>query len=124
MANVLEAPIIRAVRYRCEVEARLDWEGEEHAATMLDVSRTGAFVQTELDLQVGDSLLMRVALPGGDPVGFQVTVMRLGKTLRDMKHPRVSNLTIRVRGVGLQFDELPEDEVSRLEGFLELLDER
>ncbi|MFL5319575.1 MAG: PilZ domain-containing protein [Myxococcaceae bacterium] len=124
MSSALSAPPVRPVRYRCELDARVEWEGQRHPARILDLSRTGAFIETQLDLQVGDRARVGLALPGGDPVFLDVVVVRLGKTLRDMRHPRVHNLTVRAIGVGVQFVEVPDEDATRLDGFLELLDER
>lgn len=124
MSATLDAAPIRPVRYRCELDARIEWQGQRHAARILDLSRTGAFVETSLDLQVDDVAKLGLALPGGDPVFVPVTVMRLGKTLRELRGTRVHNLVVRAVGVGVRFDDIPDEDVPRLEGFLELLDER
>lgn len=122
--NPVHPVLGRPVRYKCEVEARAEVEGKKTAATILDISRTGVFVETQLDLQVGDTFKLGLALPGGDPFYANVIVVRLGSSLRELRNPRVDNLTVLRRGVGVRFQQLPDGDLSRLDGFLELLDER
>jgi hypothetical protein len=115
----------RPLRYRCDLQGILQWEGQDLSVQVLDLSETGAFVETgALDLQVGDRAVLALALPGGEPWYAQVTVMRLGRAQRELRHPRLHHLTVSRPGAGVAFDAVPEDEVERLRGFLELLDER
>ena len=114
----------RPLRYRCDLSGRFELDGAHHRVQILDLSETGAFVETQLDLQVGDRGVLALALPGGDPWYATVTVVRLAFAQREIRHPRLHHLTVRREGVGVVFDEIPEDEVERLRGFLELLDER
>lgn len=114
----------RSVRYKCEVDARVELDGQRTSATILDISRTGAFVETQLDLQVGDQFRLGLALPGGEPFFARVVVVRLGKSLKELRHNRVDNLTVLRRGVGVRYLEMPKEDETRLDGFLELLDER
>lgn len=121
---VLHSSLSRAVRYKCEIDARVEVDGKRTAATILDISRTGAFVETQLDLQVGDTFSLGLALPGGEPFFAKVEVVRLGKSLRELRHGKVDNLTVLRRGVGVRYVEMPKEDVRRLDEFLELLDER
>lgn len=116
----------RAIRYRCDLQARLDrGDGQKHPVRILQLSESGAFVDPEqLDLQYGDRCRLTIPLPGGDPWHAEVTVVRLGRSQRELRHPRVENFTVTRLGVGVTFDHVPDDEVERLRGFLELLDER
>ncbi|MHB8878019.1 MAG: PilZ domain-containing protein [Myxococcaceae bacterium] len=115
----------RPIRYRCDLAAPLAFEGlGEQRVRILDLSETGAFVETDLELQYGDVGRMGIAFPGGDPWGATVRVSRLGASQREVRHPRVENVTVLRPGVGLTFEDIPDDERERLLGFLELLDER
>lgn len=114
----------RPLRYRCDLAGRLEWEGQQHAVQILDLSETGAFLETQLDLQVGDRAVVALALPGGEPWYAPVTVVRLSSAQRELRHRRLHHLTVLRYGAGVVFDTVPDDEVERLRGFLELLDER
>lgn len=114
----------RPLRYRCDLEAHLAWAQGVHTVRILDLSETGAFVETGLDLQVGDAGVLTLALPGGDPWHADIQVVRLSTAQRELHHPRLHHLTVARPGAGVAFAHVPEDEVERLRGFLELLDER
>ena len=114
----------RAVRYRCDLSASLEVGGAAHAARIVDLSRTGAFVATAADIQIGDRGRLAIPLPGGEPLGVGVRVVRLGRSQLEIRHPRVENVTVSRAGAGLTFDRLAADEANRLGGYLELLDER
>lgn len=124
LAYTVHPALGRPVRYKCEVDARIELDGKKHKGTLLDISRTGVFVETELDLQVGDTFRLGLALPGGEPFYATVEVVRLGSSLREIRNPRVDNLTVLKRGVGVRFQDMPVADGTRLDGFLELLDER
>src|SRR5687767_9097408 len=113
----------RATRYRCDLQARLEFGAHALDVRILDLSETGAFIATEEDIQVDDRGRLGIPLPGGgDPVWADVTVVRLGKSQLEIRHPRVDNVTVTRLGVGLRFESVPEDEIERLRGFLEILD--
>lgn len=117
--------IDRPIRYRCDIAAPLEFEAFAPVRVrILDLSETGAFVETDLDLQYGDRGKMSIAFPGGDPWIADVQVIRLGASQREVRHPKVDNVTVLRAGAGLTFVDVPEDERERLRGFLELLDER
>ncbi len=104
-------------------------DGRTTKVWVLDLSETGAFVGTgvgpgALDVQVGDRAVLDLALPGGAPWPAQVTVVRFGVGQRELRREGLHHLTVSCHGVGVVFDAVPEDEVERLRGFLELLDER
>lgn len=116
----------RAVRYRCDLEALLSLpDGRRKGARILELSASGAFVQTELELEFGQPLRVYFDLPGSDdPFFADATVARIGKGQYDVKHPSVENLIVLRPGVAVAFTGIPEGEEGRLLGFLELLDER
>lgn len=114
----------RAIRYRCDIQGRLERAGARHPVRILQLSEGGAFIETDVDLQFGERATLTIPLPGGDPWHAEVTVVRLGRSQRELRHPRVENFTVTRPGVGVTFDHVPDDEVERLRGFLELLDER
>lgn len=124
LAVTVHPALGRPVRYKCEVDARIELDGKRTSATILDISRTGVFVETQLDVQVGDVFRLGLALPGGEPFFASVIVVRMGSSLRELRNPRVDNLTVLRRGVGVTFKDMPEADASRLIGFLDLLDER
>jgi hypothetical protein len=118
-------PVDRPIRYRCDISAPLEFEAFEPVKVrILDLSETGAFVETDLDLQHGDRGKLGMAFPGGDPWVAAVRVIRLGSSQRECRHPKVDNVTVLRAGAGLEFQDVPDDERERLRGFLELLDER
>lgn len=114
----------RAIRYRCDIQGRLERGGTRHPVRILQLSEGGAFIETDVDLQLEEKATLTIPLPGGDPWHAEVTVVRLGRSQRELRHPRVENFTVTRPGVGVTFDHVPDDEVERLRGFLELLDER
>jgi len=115
----------RPLRYRCDLAAPLELEdGGAARVRILNLSETGAFVETDLDLQVGDRGRLSVAFPGGDPWIATVQVIGLGESQREVRHPKVENVTVLRAGADLEFVDVPEEERNRLRGFLELLDER
>lgn len=116
----------RAVRYRCDLEALISLpDGRRVPGRVLELSASGAFVQTELEVEFGQALRVYFDLPGSDdPFFADGKVARIGKGQYDVKHPSVENLIVLRPGVGVRFTGLPEGEEGRLHGFLELLDER
>ncbi len=125
VASPLVKGIGRPVRYRCELHARLTLEGEEpRMLRVLDLSEGGAFLASDDELDFGATGLLTLALPGGDPFDVKVRVVRLGSSQLEVRHKRVELITVSRTGAGVVFEELPEEEIERLRGFLELLDER
>ncbi|MBI3183094.1 MAG: PilZ domain-containing protein [Myxococcales bacterium] len=98
--------------------------GSNHPVRILDLSETGAFVETVVELDYEEAGKLELALPGGEPWAASVSVVRLGTSHREVRHPRVENVTVARPGVGLQFVGMNEEDLERLRGFLELLDER
>jgi hypothetical protein len=94
---------------------------------VLELSESSAFIEDSeqtLEVNIGDTADLLLALPGGDPFQVKVTVMRFGRSRRDVEHERVDHVTVSALGFGLAFDELPEDELERVRDYLELLDSR
>jgi hypothetical protein len=118
----------RAVRYRCELHARLDLDAQNQVkGRVLELSEVGAFVEDGPgleDSQVGDGGLLTLALPGGDPWTGRFEITRWGNTRRDVRDDRVDHVTVTAPGFGLEFVEIDDDELERLRDFLELLELR
>lgn len=117
----------RPVRYRCELFANIAEAEVESRARVLEMSESGAFIEEAEgfdDRQVGDQAVLTLALPGGDPWSGRFRISRLGTSRRELKDPRVEHVTIAVRGYGVEFLELHDDELERLRDFLELLELR
>jgi hypothetical protein len=117
----------RPVRHRCDLLGRLDRPGDDPVQVrVIDLSENGAFIQEAPgleDIQVGDEAELVVALPGGFWTAG-VLVTRIGTTRVDVDHKTVQHITISATGFGLEFTEMPEDQLERLRACLEQLDER
>lgn len=119
----------RPVRYRCEIASQIQLdEGDVTCrARVLELSETGAFVeevQALQETQCGDGGLIGIPLPGGEPWVAHVRFSRSGTGRVDFKTPRAEHVSVSVRGFGVEFDRLDDDELERLRDFLELLDSR
>jgi hypothetical protein len=119
----------RAVRYRCEITSQieLDEGGEATRARVLELSENGAFIEEVKaleDVQAGDGAVIGIPLPGGAPWVAHVRFNRAGFGRLDVKTPRAEHVSVAVRGFGVEFDQLDDDELERLRDFLELLDSR
>lgn len=117
----------RPVRHRCDLLGRLDRQGDDPVQVrVIDLSENGAFIEEAKgleDLQVGDEAELVIALPGGFWTAG-VLVTRIGTTRVDVTHPSVQHITIAATGYGLEFTEMPDDQLERLRSHLEHLDER
>ena len=94
---------------------------------VLELSESSAFIEhsdATMEVNVGDVADLMIALPGGDPWMVKVTVMRFGRSRRDVLHTHVDHVTVSALGFGLAFGGLPEDELERVRDYLELLDQR
>ena len=115
----------RAARYRCDLVAPLTLpELGLLEVRVIELSESGAFVETTAGLQHGDVGRLSLPFPGGEPWEVQVRVTSLGKGLREVHQPRIDNLTVRREGVGLEFEAVTDEARERLLGFLDLLEER
>ena len=113
------------MRYRCELLARLALQGEPaREVRVLDLSESGAFLASDEELDFDAQGTLTLALPGGAPFGVRIRVVRLGSSQLEIRHRKVEMITVSRQGAGVSFEELPDGEVDRLRGFLELLDER
>lgn len=118
----------RQVRYRCELHALFQPAGgQAEAIVVLEISETGAFIAAAPgleDLQVGDRGTLTLAMPAGDFLPAAVEVAQFGHSRRDVAAAGADNVTVSVGGVGVEFVELPDDDLERLRDYLELLDGR
>lgn len=119
----------RPVRYRCEIASQieLDSGGDAARARVLELSETGAFVEEVKaidDVQPGDGGVIGIPLPGGDPWVAHIRFNRAGLGRVDVRTPKAEHVSVGVRGYGVEFDQLDDEELERLRDFLELLDTR
>ncbi len=113
----------RAIRYRCNLHATLTVPNRNpNFARVLDLSETGAFLETAADLQVGDEVAMQIKLPSDEPWQCVASVVRLGRGQREVQKSGADNLTITRLGAAFQFLTPAEEELERLRVFLERLD--
>ena len=118
----------RPLRYRCELFGH--FETQQHQGCdvrVLELSESSAFIEhsdATMEVNVGDEASLLIALPGGDPWSVRVKVMRFGRSRRDVKHARVDHVTVSALGFGLEFGDLPDEELERVRDYLELLDAR
>lgn len=119
----------RPVRYRCEIPSRLelDADGAKITARLLELSETGAFVEEAAgldDVQVGEGALMLLPLPGGSAWSAHVRFSRVGRGRVDVRSHVAEHVSVSVRGYGVEFDDIGDDELEQLRDFLDLLDSR
>lgn len=119
----------RPVRYRCEIisQLELDGGGAPTRARVLELSEAGAFIEEVKaidDVQSGDGGLIGIPLPGGEPWVAHIRFTRAGMGQLDVRTPRAEHVSVGVRGYGVEFDQLDDEELERLRDYLELLDTR
>lgn len=119
----------RAVRYRCEIQSQLELDDGSPATRprVLELSENGAFIEEVPgldDVQPGDGAVIGIPMPGGDPFVSHLTFNRIGFGRVDVKSRAAEHVSVAVRGYGVSFDQLADDELERLRGFLDLLDTR
>jgi hypothetical protein len=119
----------RPVRYRCEIASQieLDSGADPVRARVLELSEKGAFIEEVPgldDVQSGEGAVIGIPMPGGDPWVSHVKFLRTGVGRVDVRTPRAEHVSVAVRGYGVEFDEIPDDELERLRDFLDLLDSR
>ncbi|MFZ5469639.1 MAG: PilZ domain-containing protein [Myxococcota bacterium] len=124
MDDDLTTPPERSIRRRCDVNARLEVDGRSHRVRVLDLSETGAFIETSGDFDFGAVAKLHLPLPGGEEWTAEVELVRPGASQREVCHGRVEIITVLRRGVGVSFLHVPAAEHGRLTSFLTLLDER
>lgn len=119
----------RPVRYRCELSSQieLDQGGAPARARVLELSETGAFIEEvkEIDdVQAGEGGVIGIPMPGGEPWVAHIRFTRAGHGRIDVRTPRAEHVSVAVRGYGVEFDQLEDEELERLRDFLDLLDNR
>ncbi len=97
--------------------------GERIEAMLLDISRSGAFLELAGPVEVGSAVQVR--LPSSTPpLELAGTVVRKGKMDKPLRHPEVEHLIVCVPGVGIRFAPLAPEQLTQLSQFLSLLEER
>jgi hypothetical protein len=94
---------------------------------VLELSETGAFVEEVPgidDVQTGDGGVIGIPLPGGEPWVAHIRFNRIGYGRLDVRTTRAEHVSVSVRGYGVEFDQLGEEELERLRDFLDLIDNR
>lgn len=119
----------RPVRYRCEIQSQieLDVGGDAARTRVLELSESGAFIEEVPaidDVQTGDGGVIGIPLPGGEPWVAHIKFNRIGYGRLDVKTNRAEHVSVAVRGYGVEFDQLDDDELERLRDFLDLIDSR
>lgn len=115
----------RPIRCRCDLTCRLELpSGGVSPARVLDLSLAGAFIETDLELELGDTASLGIELPGVEPWRAGVRVVRLGSGQRELAHPRVERINVTRLGVAVAFEDVSRDQLERLRELLQLLDER
>ncbi|MFT3708310.1 MAG: hypothetical protein QM817_11710 [Archangium sp.] len=118
----------RAVRYRCEIQSQIELDlGGATRTRVLELSENGAFieeVQALGEVQAGDGAVIGIPMPGGDAWLAHIRFNRAGFGRIDVKTPKAEHVSISIRGFGVEFDQLEDEELERLRDFLELLDSR
>lgn len=119
----------RPARYRCEIAAQVELDTGEAPvrARVLELSVTGAFLEEVPgldDVQDGEGAVIGIPLPGGEPWVSHIKFLRAGSGRVDVRTPRAEHVSVLVRGYGVEFDQVEDDERLRLRDFLELLDNR
>ncbi len=92
-------------------------------ARLLDISRSGAFLELAASLEVGATIEVRLPPSREGPLQLAGTVVRKGKMDKPLRHPEVEHLLVRVPGVGIRFAPLAPEQSIRLLQFLSLLEE-
>ncbi|HUB07553.1 MAG TPA: PilZ domain-containing protein [Myxococcales bacterium] len=111
-------------RKRTTTPVRIHRSGTEPlAATLLDISPSGAFVELEAPLEVGTPLEVELQIPADGALRLAGTVVRQGRMAKPMPHPKIEHLVVRVPGVGLRFEGLAANQTLQLGQFLSTLEE-
>lgn len=121
--------IDRPVRYRVDMTVEVEQPGlsQKIAAKLLELSETGAFVGEGDGLDAWEPegrARMALPIPGGAPWAATIRIVRHGRAMLDLKQRGLDHMSIGVPGWGVEFLELPDEELERLRDFLELLDTR
>ncbi len=119
----------RPVRYRVDmtVEVQVSEQQEKVPAKLLELSETGAFVGDGAGLDEWEPegrARLALPIPGGGAWSAEIRIVRHGRAMLDLRQRGLDHMSIGVPGWGVEFLDLPDDELERLRDFLELLDTR
>lgn len=96
---------------------------EVASVRVIDLSETGAFVETKLELQAGALGTLELDLLEGGPWCTPVEISRTGKGQQELRHARVEIVTVSRQGVGVRFLELSGPDRARLDALLLKIDQ-
>ncbi len=118
----------RAPRLGCAWQASLDLgESEVQPVTVVSLSLTGAFLETEVRPEPGGRAVLFLPLDESDsPEQLAIVgkVTRGGRARKPLEHPDLDDLVVAVSGVGMEFDELSDQAASQLQDLIDSLLER
>ncbi|MHB8416565.1 MAG: PilZ domain-containing protein [Myxococcales bacterium] len=97
-------------------------ESQPLTGTLLDISASGAFVEVEPAPDVGTAVEVELLATAG-ALRLRGQIVRTGQMKRELHHPAMEHLIVRVPGVGLRFDALAAEQRLRLGQFLSTLEE-
>ena len=114
----------RPTRHRCNLPARLKMPG--HApldVSLLDLSESGAFLETTSDVPFGDTAELVIEFPSKVPWTTPVKVTRLGSGQRLVTGPTDQTMAVICDGVGVHFVGLSAAMKDAVRSYLSTLDE-
>jgi hypothetical protein len=105
------------------IPVELSLQDRAYPGELVDLSLTGAFVETHAALAPGLRAELRVRIPGGEPLRVGVRVVRHGAGARHVPHPSFDHLSVRVVGLALSFEDLNEPTAGHLRALIALIAE-
>lgn len=114
----------RKLRYRAQCPAQiLVPELSPAAATAIDLSMGGSFLETEAALPLGLRVKVRLCPLGRPTLVVGAKVLRVGSVEKPLKHPELDYLTVRALGMAVKFEVLESAVDAALIAYLETLPE-
>ncbi len=92
--------------------------GRTVPGTVLDLSRSGAFVELEERPEVGTSVELRFIGAGLGGLAIAARVARRGRFPRELQGEAAEHLLVRVPGVGVHFGSLAADVKRQIASFI------
>lgn len=113
----------RSERVRVRVPAEICLQDRAYSGELVDLSLTGAFIETDAVLVPGLRAELRIRIPGGEPLRVGVSVVRHGTGARHVPHPSLDHLSVRVAGLALRFEDLNGPTAGHLPTIIALITE-